>query len=226
VTGLPPELAHMPICPHRGLPIPYIAEVGDDGAGHFTILDPRRQRECYEHRLCAMCGLPMGEEVALIGDVVSLEPGGFYIEPPVHEDCGKLAIGGLCPYISRERVPRRAHEDDGTIAVLGTLDDLATVGRGVAKRPVVMAVVHRYKMAMHMGGTNPMPVFVTSRPIRVHRYAWADNRAVLVAVTEAAPPQPAAPVAETAARASIGPAGARRQPVRQTRSQRRGRHGH
>ena len=48
----------------------------------------------------------MGREVALIGDVVSLEPGGFYIEPPVHESCGELALGGLCPFLSGERVPR------------------------------------------------------------------------------------------------------------------------
>jgi hypothetical protein len=213
VTDLPPELAHMPVCPKRGLPIPFIAEVGDDGAGHFTILDPHRQRECYAGRLCAMCGLPMGEEVALLGDVVSLEPGGFYIEPPVHERCAELAMGGLCPYMSRERVPRRVQEDDGTIAVLGTMEDLATVGRGVAKRPTVMAIVHRYKMAMHMGGLNgPLPVYVTARPVRVRYYGWdAQGRAVEVAAT----------AAQSDVGGSARPAGPRVQPRRQTRSQRR-----
>lgn len=240
-ADLPPELAHLPICPHRELPIPFIAEVGGDGAGHFTILDPDRQRECYEHRLCAMCGLPMGDEVALIGDVVSLEPGGFYIEPPVHEWCGWTAIGGLCPYISREKVPRRPHDpNDTTIAVLGTLADLARVTREEAKRPVVMGIYRTYIKALHLGGTSPMPVFTSlERPVRVRRYRWEGNRAVevdpqpppgpplrVVALHhEAPPPECPAPLAGTQNDGSAGAAAPRRQPRRLPRSQRRrGRH--
>jgi hypothetical protein len=190
----PPEVAHLPVCPHRGLPIPFIAEIGGDGVGHFAILDPARQRECAADRLCAMCGLPMGEEVALIGDVVSLDPGGFWIEPPVHERCGELAIGGLCPFISRERVPRRPVEDDGTVTLLGSVEEMAKVGRegGPAKRPVVMAVVHSYRMAVHMGGANgPMPVFMSfDRPVRVRRYEWdAEGRAAEVRWREPVDPE-------------------------------------
>ena len=81
----PPEVEHLPVCPRRRLPIPFIAEVGAGGIGHFTILDSDRARECLEGRLCAMCGQPMGAEVALLGDVASLEPDGRH-RSAAHEE--------------------------------------------------------------------------------------------------------------------------------------------
>jgi hypothetical protein len=95
----PPELAHLPACTKTGRPIPFIAEVGPDGAAHFTILDEGKARLCLEGRLCAMCSRPMGDEVAFLGDEVSLLPGGFWIEPPICERCAELATGcaRTCP---------------------------------------------------------------------------------------------------------------------------------
>src|SRR4029077_19473107 len=103
----PQALRARPVCPKRQLPIPYIAEIGPGGVGEFTILDNHQAIACLRGRLCAMCGERMDGDVALIGDVVSLKPDGFFIEPPVHERCGEIATGGLCPFLSRERVPRR-----------------------------------------------------------------------------------------------------------------------
>jgi hypothetical protein len=216
---LPPELAHMPICTHRELPIPYIAEVDlITGAGHFTVLDPGRQRECYAKRLCAMCGLPMTGEVALIGDVVSLDPGGFYIEPPVHERCGELALGGLCPFLSHERVPRRPFEQDGTIQHLGDVSELLDVGRTLAKRPTLMGIYRQYKMAFHGGATvgNAMPVFLGGGLVRARRWDWQDGRATEV-------PGPGCPAAPPSPQRASGP---RTQPRRASRAKRQagGRH--
>ena len=173
----PPEVKHLPVCPHRRLPIPFIAEVGADGVGHFTILDNDRARECLRHRLCAMCGLPMGAEIALLGDVASLEPGGFWIEPPVHERCAEIAASGLCPFVSRERVPRRPPEDGVAIVGMGP-DELADVGRSIPKRPCVMAIAESYTAALtlsHVGA--PVMVYLAGPIVRVRRYAWdADGR--------------------------------------------------
>jgi hypothetical protein len=173
----PPEVEHLPVCPHRKLPIPFIAEVGADGTGHFTILDGNRARECLKHRLCAMCGLPMGAEIALLGDVASLEPGGFWIEPPVHERCAEIATGGLCPFMSRERVPRRPPEDGVAIVGMGP-DELAGVGRFIPKRPVVMAITESYTIGFaptHHGGWTA--VYQAGPIVRVRRYAWdADGK--------------------------------------------------
>jgi hypothetical protein len=171
----PPEVEHLPVCPHRRLPIPFIAEVGADGIGHFTILDSERARDCLEHRLCAMCGLPMGTEIALLGDVASLEPGGFWIEPPVHERCAEIAASGLCPFVSRERVPRRPPGDGVAIVGMGP-DELADVGRSIPKRPCVMAITESYTPALVISSSgSPVMVYRADPIVRVRRYAWDAN---------------------------------------------------
>jgi hypothetical protein len=173
---IPPELRHMPVDPKRQLPIPYIVERGPDGIANFGVLDPRRAAECYEHRLCAMCALVMGAEVALYGDVTSLKPDGFYIEAPVHERCAEIALGGLCPFISLAAYPRR-RMDDPQVAVLGDRDALREVGRTVAKRPSILAIAHRYQMALMMTEDGSMPVYLASDVIRVRHYAWIGGEA-------------------------------------------------
>jgi hypothetical protein len=200
----PAEVAHLPVCPHRKLPIPFIAEVGADGVGHFTILDDHRKRECLEQRLCAMCGLRMDAEVAFLGDAASLDPGAYWIEPPVHERCAELAAAGLCPFVSRERVPRRPPEDN--VALVGmTPDQLADIGRSVPKRPYIMAVAQSYAPALALAHDNSVILVYQARQvIRVRRYAWDSN-----GLLAEAPPASSQP--------------ARSQPRRRTRSQRRGR---
>jgi hypothetical protein len=180
VTGFAPEVEHLPVCPHRALPIPYVAERDAAGVAQFTILDQDRQEECWKGRLCAMCGLPMGEEVAFLGDEVSTRPGSFWIEPPVHERCAELAIGGLCPFVSRQRVPRRPPDDDVALVGVGP-DELAEIGRAVAKRPWVMAIVRKYGRALELGHTgSPVIVYTARRVERVRRYRWEGGRAAEV----------------------------------------------
>ena len=238
----PPEVAQLPICPHRGLPIPYIAERDErTGVANFGVLDPDRHDACWEGRLCAMCGRPMDGEVALYGDLVSLEPDGFYTEPPVHEACIVMALGGLCPFISREKVPRRPVGDDPTVNLLGDLAALEQVGRagGPAKRPAAVAIARDYRKGLHLGGSSgPMPVYLPTGLVRVRYYGWIDGRAAEVSAEQAVadlarwevresqrtrPPDVAVLGPQTGAGASVRPAGPRRQPVHRTRSQRRGR---
>ena len=212
MTGTwPAEVAHLPICPRRGLPVPYIAEIAPDGTGNFTILDDQRTTECLEHRLCAMCGRPMGEEAALLGDLVSLEPGGFFIEPPVHERCGEIATvdgphdRGLCPFLSTAGVPRRPPE--ANVALVGTTpEELTSIGRTVPKRDWFMAIVKDYRPALTFSSNTGSPVMVyqAGRIIRVRRFAYGtDGR--LAEVVRRPPP-------------TLGP---RRQPRRTTRAGRR-----
>jgi hypothetical protein len=184
----PEAVRHLPVCPRRKLPIPYIAEVGADGVGHFTVLDDAKAAECLAGRLCAMCSRPMGGEVALIGDVVSLDPGGYFIEPPVHESCGEVAFGGLCPFLARELVPRRPPEDTMTI-VGGGRHELTDIGRTIAKRPMIMAVVEAYApaWAVNDGSGLTLVYQAASRPVRVRRFTWQGGRATEV-VPE--PPKP------------------------------------
>lgn len=203
----PAELHERPVCPRRQLPIPFIAEVAADGHGEFTILDHQQAMRCIKERLCAMCGGKMDGEVALIGDRVSLDPGGIFIEPPVHEHCGELAAGGLCPYLSRERVPRRPVQDN--VAILGDDAALESVGRSVAKRPVIMAIARDYHPGWVPSATgSPVLAYRPDDVLRVRRYEYRGNRL--------------AEVAKTSCCAECSPAVVRSQPRRRTRAQRRG----
>jgi hypothetical protein len=196
----PAEVAHLPVCPHRDLPVPYIAEesAGDCGEpghppgphAHFTVLDPRRHRECLAGRLCALCGLKMGGEVALLGHEISLRPDGYYVEPPVHERCAELAMGGLCPFLHRERVPRRPVLG-GDIAVIGDPEDLPRVGRTVEKPPMMMVIARDYYQGAVITPTGRMPVYRARGVLRARRYAWVGGVATeveRVTFTPADPP--------------------------------------
>jgi hypothetical protein len=173
----------MPVCPKRGLPIPFINEIGPGGVGVFTILDDRQAELCLRHRLCAMCSKPMGAEIALIGDEVSLRPGGCYIEAPVHEECGLAALGGMCPFMAGEQVPRRDHSADPTVAIVGmTASDLTEVGRVIRKRPWVMAITETYGTAKTPAANGGLVmVYQPGLVLRVRRFAYgADGRLVEV----------------------------------------------
>jgi hypothetical protein len=178
----------MPVCPKRGLPIPFINEIGPGGVGVFTILDDRQASKCLRGRLCAMCGEPMGAEVALIGDEVSLLPGGFYIEAPVHEDCGLAALGGMCPFMAGQRVPRRDHSADPTVAIVGTTaGHLTEVGRVIPKRPWAMAITKTYTPAMIPSSSGGLVMVYQAGPVlRLRRFAYGPD-GLLAEVT----PEPA-----------------------------------
>ena len=148
-----------------------------------------------------MCGQPMGAEVALLGDVASLEPDGFWIEPPVHERCAELAAAGLCPFVSRQRVPRRPPE--AGVAIIGT-------GPGRARRRWpgpspsgrwIVAITRTYTAGLVISGSgSPVMVYQAGPIERVRRYAW-DAAGKLAEVLPAPPPdgtggsQPAPPQA-------------------------------
>lgn len=183
MSALPDDVAHLPVCPKRRLPIPYIAEITPGGVANFTILDHDKAAACLAGRLCAMCGLPMGDEVALVGDEVSTRKDSYWIEPPVHERCAELAVGGLCPYLSRQGVPRRQHGDD--VALLGlTAEQLAQVGRDVPKRAVTIAIAAEYDAVRAMTPNGPMTLYRAPRLLRVRRFRYEDGRLAEVAPRE------------------------------------------
>jgi hypothetical protein len=189
MTDLPPEIRHLPIDDRRGLPIPYIVE-RPGGIANFGVLDPRRAAECYAKRLCAMCGLKMGSQVTLYGDVASLEPDGFYIEAPIHERCAEIALSGTCPFITQENYPRR-RQDDPQVAVIGERDKLREVGRTIAKRPCILAIANNYQMVMMITDYGQMPVYLAPEIVRVRRYQWVDGLASEVGAQPQPDPEPA-----------------------------------
>jgi hypothetical protein len=186
----PAALAGLPICPVRKLPVPFSAERGEGGRAVFTALDPEHKELIIRHRLCGVCGQPLGYWFVFLGDETSTEPGGFYVDPPMHEDCAVAAIK-VCPFIQQERVPRRpATPEDVMIAPPGSFEG--------PKRPWVMAVIRDFKMVPQLawGGSGITLVFRPARIVRTRRFEYQDGR--LTEVTPSAPGtalQPAQPAA-------------------------------
>lgn len=105
---LPPQISALPVCPVRGLPIPYMAAQDEDGRANFALVDPARTAEAARYSLCGVCGQPLGYWKAFLGGPRSADPDqGVYSDPPMHQDCAEASLR-LCPYIARPKVPRRS----------------------------------------------------------------------------------------------------------------------
>ena len=129
----------------------------------------------------------MGWWIAFVGDRASLDPGGVFIEPPIHERCAEVAtIGGLCPFLSRQRVPRRPVPDD--VVVLGSGADLPEVARTIPKRPLVMAIVHDYAVTWQPSRDGkPVLTYRAGAVKRVRTFDYDDATGRLAETTAPAP---------------------------------------
>lgn len=88
----------------------------------------------------------------------------------MHEACAEAAIA-LCPFIARERVPRRPlAPEDVMIAPPGSFEG--------PKRPWVMAVTRGFRMVPHQawGGGQVTMVFRPARIVRVRRFEYISGR--------------------------------------------------
>lgn len=159
----PAEVAGLPVCPHRRLPVPFAATRRPDGVAEFTVIDPVRVRACAAHRLCGVCGLALGYWVAFFGGPASADPArGAYTDPPMHEGCVEAAIG-LCPFISKPRVPRRSPPVDIIAAdPAGFLEGGKGEGRGW-----VMVICRGYRVVTQP--TRQGGVAEVFRPLQVAR---------------------------------------------------------
>jgi hypothetical protein len=97
---------------YGGLPIPYIVAIDrNTGRPMFALNNEMTKLECLRERLCAQCGQPFMGQVCFIGSDEEVELGTF-LEPPMHEDCGRYALA-ICPYlVNPGYVPRKPKVTD------------------------------------------------------------------------------------------------------------------
>jgi len=131
-----------PLCTRRGLPVPFVAAVDPaTGEGDFRHLDPELTARLVKFRLCAVCGDPVIAWHVFLGDPAALDPGGYFMEPPMHEQGALLALGLIdqatrCPFMAQAKVPRRPLETGDTL--------VAPMYAG-PRRPQVMAYTRHYR---------------------------------------------------------------------------------
>jgi hypothetical protein len=118
MTAVCPRVAALPRCPVRGLPIP-VSSGRDTGTGaaRFGRNDPAAKLACALGELCGICGDPLAGEPMVFFAVDTfppdVDPGRLlFPDPPNHAGCLADAMG-LCPFITAQRMPRRARPADG-----------------------------------------------------------------------------------------------------------------
>lgn len=82
---------------HRGLPIPYIAFIAQDGVPDFRVIDQDKRMEVAIHKQCQLCGKPLGRFMFFVGGP-SAAAANQYFEPPLHMTCLLYAMQ-VCPFI-------------------------------------------------------------------------------------------------------------------------------
>ena len=82
----------------RGYRIPYTATVGTDGKPDFRVVDTVKSRRCIVYRLCAVCGQPMGEQIAFVGGPRTMKNHLFF-DTAMHEECAVYALQ-VCPFLA------------------------------------------------------------------------------------------------------------------------------
>jgi hypothetical protein len=92
---IPKHLFHRPR--YRGLPIPYIAVMKDDGTPDFRVTDESARRAVIKHRLCQLCGQKLGTRFFFVGGPESAKANAYF-EPAAHLNCVIYAMQ-VCPFI-------------------------------------------------------------------------------------------------------------------------------
>lgn len=82
----------------RGLAIPYIALIRDDGEPDFRVTNDINRRVVMMERLCQLCGNKMGKYLFFVGGPMAAK-NNRYFEPQAHLDCLIYAMQ-VCPFIA------------------------------------------------------------------------------------------------------------------------------
>ena len=92
----------------RGLPIPFVVYRDTNGVPHFSINNVVAVDSVLDDRLCGLCGKPLKpREIWLIGGPGStFMADGMYIDPWMHEDCGRYAVQ-VCPFLAARSYAKR-----------------------------------------------------------------------------------------------------------------------
>jgi hypothetical protein len=103
---MPDRFKKLPIS-EKGFPTPYF--VGEfEGKRDFRVIRPRSYIDCFNKRLCWLCGDKLGQYLAfVIGPMCSINR--VSSEPPSHRECAEYAVRA-CPFLSR---PNMRRNEDG-----------------------------------------------------------------------------------------------------------------
>jgi hypothetical protein len=121
---MPDRFRKLPVS-DRGFPTPYF--VGEfEGKTDFRVIRPDAIADCYNRRLCWLCGEKLGQYLCfVIGPMCSVNR--ISSEPPSHRECAEYAVRA-CPFLSK---PKMRRNEEG----LPALEDNSPGGMAIAHNP-------------------------------------------------------------------------------------------
>jgi hypothetical protein len=102
IVPMPDRIAKLPR-DHRGYAVPFFVQFVD-GKPVFPLFDPVKWMRCVGHKLCWICGEPLGRNYAFpLGPMCTINR--VSSEPPSHLDCVVYALQ-VCPFLVNPRMVR------------------------------------------------------------------------------------------------------------------------
>ena len=97
----------------RGLPVPFVVLVDENGKHHFKINDTKKTLQCLTQGLCHVCGkeLVHGDTWMVGGISSAFDDRGYYVDGPIHKQCGEYALK-VCPYMVHSNYTLRESPED------------------------------------------------------------------------------------------------------------------
>lgn len=102
-----------------GRPVTYVTYAdwdSDPPIIDFRITDINKRVECYERRLCGVCGLSLDYFITFIGGPIAAT-NRWYVDPAMHEGCADFSIA-VCPHLSRYKAKFSERPFDPSISVV------------------------------------------------------------------------------------------------------------
>ncbi len=154
----------------RGFPITFVTFIRPDtGEPDFRVVDYAKAHRCMVHRLCGICGQPLGRSFALIGGPESVK-NRVFSDPPMHFGCARYAMK-VCPYLASPRGRHRPIEPDArTGEVIAFENPLAGVERP-AKIAIYQTTGYEVILVAAKPGDPPIPALRAELPVDVE---WFD----------------------------------------------------
>lgn len=94
---MPHRIASLPK-DERGYPIPVTVALDANGKPDFRVVGMEATQRCFDLRLCAICGEPLGKHVAFVGGPRSVIAHLFH-DLWMHAECAKYALQ-VCPFLA------------------------------------------------------------------------------------------------------------------------------
>jgi hypothetical protein len=99
-TGIdiPKFLSHLKT--YGGYPVPFF-QMWIDGKPDFRVIDPEKVGRCVNEKLCAICGVHLGEFCYFIGGNLCKD-NHLFVDPAMHEQCADFSTRA-CAFLSGKK---------------------------------------------------------------------------------------------------------------------------